>query len=502
MKASTLFATTSIYECATENATRRARISHEQFRQFSFALKNLRSGLGGASADEAWKSILAPLRRYGFAICSAPLPFNEPTICPRNIEDLRARRVGLSMVYPAETVFLGLAIDCLAALVQSYDNPFGSWLAESALGTRGKRAVVIRDSRLISAVEIELARDPASRKLHVITPAQLTRDTTYDQLYVVGAANWFPTYIFDAPRAKRIDIVSYSWIKDQPERSRMFLTTAAPVATPPSDSSPIDDSYDASDVLPVIDWRGIGERMAAGDLHTSTESAEARLVLLEGDRAVFLELSDGASILTIDLDADETTERIARIPTNGVRAGVFLLLRTSGGGDYIVEEADRYFLKERAAEIREAQREWKELLRREVRKDGLLGVTLRLLDLGSSSAEEINVRNYMSLRSIRTRTAEDFQAIMRLVGLGEQWQRYWDMMGEIDNAHRRAGHRVRHQLLRRLEQLDLMELERAGHLDITLPDIDAGSLTAYRVVDVSPDSQPVVISRLGHPFEL
>jgi hypothetical protein len=91
---------------------------------------------------------------------------------------------------------------------------------------------------------------------------------------------------------------------------------------------------------------------------------------------------------------------------------------------------------------------------------------------------------------------------MRLVGLGEDWERYWDMMGEIDHAHRHAGHRIRRQLLRRLEQLDLTELERVGRMEIALPEVDAGGFTAFRVLDVSPDRHLVSIHRLGHLFEL
>ena len=32
--------------------------------------------------------------------------------------------------------------------------------------------------------------------------------------------------------------------------------------------------------------------------------------------------------------------------------------------------------------------------------------------------------------------------------LGEEWESYWEMMGEIDRAHRHAGQRIRTQLLR------------------------------------------------------
>ena len=190
------------------------------------------------------------------------------------------------------------------------------------------------------------------------------------------------------------------------------------------------------------------------------------------------------------------------VPLNDLRAGTYVILRTGGGGDYIVAEADLHFLGERASEVRAAQQRWKSLLREKVTKTSLIEVSLQLIEMGSSTADEMNVRNYMSPRSIRTRSPEDFRAIMRVVGLGDDWERYWDMMGEIDNAHRHAGHRIRKQLLKRLVELDLNELERIGYMEMTLPGVDAGSLSVFRVVDVSPDTELVPIHRLGHAWEL
>jgi len=167
----------------------------------------------------------------------------------------------------------------------------------------------------------------------VITPAQLTRDRCFDVLYVLGAARWFPNFIFDAPRSKRTELVRYAWIKDGREPPKTFLSAAEPTVQIDDESPEHEDYYDAADLLPVVDWRSIGQKIAAAELQNTLESADARLVLLEGDCAVFLEAAEGASVLIIDLDADESTERIARIATNEVRAGAFLLLRTSGGGD-------------------------------------------------------------------------------------------------------------------------------------------------------------------------
>lgn len=502
MITTSLAATTDIYECAEANCIVRTRLFHDGLRAYSVALRRLIAGLGEAASEEIWKPILTPLRRYGFALCAAPLPFNEPTIQPTDVGRLHSRGEALAMVYPAQVMQLGNTIQCLEALLQCNENPYGTWLAEAAIRNRGNGAVLIRDSRLVNAAERQLSRHPATRPLSVITPTQLTRARCFNVLYVLGAARWFPTFIFDAPRSRRTELVRYSWIKDGREPAKIFLSTVVPAVQTEDDPPEHEDNCEATDLLPVVDWRSIGQKIAAAELQNPLESADAKLVLLEGDSAVFLEAAEGASVLTIDLDADESTELIARIATNEVRTGTFLLLRTSGGGDYIVTEADRYFLRERAPEVREAQQRWKSLLRQEVQKEGLLAVSLRLIDLGSSSADETNVRNYLSPRSIRTRAPEDFRAIMQLVGLGEKWERYWDMMGEIDRAHRHAGQRIRRQLLRRLEELDLTELERVGRMEITLPQVDAGSLAAFRVLDTSPDCQLVSIHRLGHPFEL
>lgn len=501
MRPSTLAAASTVYKCATIARVARTRLSHERFRAYSLSLRRLIRGVGENGSDEAWKAVLSPLRRYGFSLCAAPLAFNEGSIRP-DLDRLRSRLEGFALVYPAQAILLAKVLDDLEALISSCENPMVFWLSQNAVQYDAPGAVLIRDSRLLGISERQLLGHPATRHLEVVAPAQLTRDKCFNVLYVLGAARWFPSFVLEAPRANAIELVTYSWIRDKREPGKTFLNSSAPDIDAELEFADQDSSDVADDVLPVVDWIGIGQRVASTSIQNPLDSVDAKLFLLDGEQAVFLEAADGASVLSIDLDADETTDRIARIGTNEVRSGTFLLLRTSGSGDYIVTEADRHFLRSRAPELRSAQRQWKELLRKEVQASGLLVVSLKLIDFGSHSADEVNVRNYLSPRSIRTRSTEDFRAIMRLIGLGDEWERYWNMMGEIDQAHRYAGHRIRKQLLHRLEQLDLTELERTGRLNINLPDMDGGGLAAFRVVDVSPNSQLVSNHQLGHPFEL
>jgi hypothetical protein len=123
MRTSSLAATTDIYECGTASVVVPTRISHERFGAYSQAVRRLIHGLGEAASDEIWKPILTPLRRCGFALCAAPLPFNEPSVQPPDAGKLNARQQSQAMSYTAQAIQLGNTILCLEALRQSNENP-------------------------------------------------------------------------------------------------------------------------------------------------------------------------------------------------------------------------------------------------------------------------------------------------------------------------------------------------------------------------------------------
>ncbi len=108
----------------------------------------------------------------------------------------------------------------------------------------------------------------------------------------------------------------------------------------------------------------------------------------------------------------------------------------------------------------------------------------------------------MSFRSIKTHSDSDFKAVMTLVGLGNQWQHYWEAMCQIDSAHRRAGQLIRRLLLRRLADTNLTDLEKKGWTEFSLPNTDAGTIAALRLLEMSPHTTEIPVYRLGHLFIL
>src|SRR5208282_3171500 len=98
----------------------------------------------------------------------------------------------------------------------------------------------------------------------------------------------------------------------------------------------------------------------------------ARLFALHGGYAVFLEEHQGSTCMVLDLAEDERS-RVKRLATSDVEPDMFVLLRTEGGGDYVVPVADR-ILGQRAEQCRLAQQHWKLRLKTAVETYGLADV--------------------------------------------------------------------------------------------------------------------------------
>src|SRR5207253_1695103 len=92
-----------------------------------------------------------------------------------------------------------------------------------------------------------------------------------------------------------------------------------------------------------------------------------------------------------------------------------------------------------------------------------------------SQARPANVHYWMSSKCIRPRKEEDFVAILTFAGLDARAQELWAAMGEIDRAHRRAGHLIRQMLLQKIADTSLEPLERDGEMVFDLGDHDGGT---------------------------
>lgn len=499
----------TLYEKSDSTTITRHRIKHLALGNFCVSLNSFDSMLGElANEDNYWQKFLIPLKRLRFGLCAAP--FSKECrfkLISTVAAELQHHLRFCQRLYPDVAGHAFVNLDLLTELLDHPQDPLLDKLLELT-DRKQEVAWVIKESRLIPYVE-ELVAGLNLPSLNVVHPLQLKDLTCYDRLVVIGPSRWFPESVFTAARASQIDILIFDWIKDRWKPQNVFVSSHKSSGPSNRKYIPVEeretgsrwDDIDPETLLLIVDKAlSVTSVLNNEGDRDKLEDVEAICVFLEDDWAVFIEASEGAKTLVIDPDED-ANNRIARVFTKEIKPGMFILVRTSGGGDYIVPVADK-IMGSQAQHAREYQKRWKELLRNYAKRNGLFKTSIDLLDLGSGLANEINVRNWMSPRSIRTRKYNDFLAIMKLIGLGSAAQEYWTIMKRIDHAHHKAGFEIRNLLLEQVKDLNMEVLQKQGKMDFKLSSDDEGGLTAFRVESVLSETLEVPYSRIGQSFKL
>jgi hypothetical protein len=509
-----------VYSCSSTARIIRHRVAWPELGALSRAIKVLERSLGDEAHNDYWGSFIRPLRRYVFLISSTPLATDNPAVyAPGILERLDNHLRRVNLLYPS---FAGEALEILArftAIAGRGGSPLLDEIEKIFEGrVEQKSALVLKETRFTSEAERTIINAPSLKEVEVVGTHHLRGDKCYDNIIVLGAPTWYPEYLFGAARAREIHVVSYAWLRSawKPEAAfydthsgedHRSVTAGVPRGEDSSEEAGTGYLISAEDLLPQINLDAISERLARRYASGyEYEMVDASLLSLEGGAAVFIDASDKAKALTIDPDGDVGVRkyggmsRLRRIPVSYIETGTYILMRTSGGGDYIIPMADK-ILGTNAGYIRGCQAHWKGLLREEVARKGLFQVSYDLLELGSIRAEESNIRNWVSSRNIRPEDERDFAAILKLTGLEDKISEYWRNAKALANAHLRAGAIIRRLLLKEVAIADLDELERTGRMGFELPGEDAGNLTAFRVLAVSVKKYKVPLSNLEDPFE-
>jgi hypothetical protein len=491
-----LAAVERVYDCATSCELQRHRIKHDRFTAFCLGLQQLQNALGDLTEDGYWRPILRYLCRFRYLASATPAAFSDPEMfsphTSNSIEEFLSSRG--RYLYP------NLAAQALALLnlhreiaATATTNPLLDAITERLTEAS---ALLVRETGLLARTQRVLLGFSSS--VRVLAPLHLNGLACVDHLIIVGPARWYPEYVFTAPRAQRIELLQYTWMRDRRIEPTSFIDMPATIKRRSflmyQDDG--EEMIDSDAILPAVNWQQIVQT-ARTAVDPNQDEVDARIFVLDGGRAVFLEADEQATARIIDVNDED--QPVRRIGVTELTTGMFVLLRTSGGGDYIVPIADR-ILGANAETVRAQQRRWKQQLRELVRIEGVPVVARMLRDRGSRIASETNVRNWMAERSIKTAAYEDFVAIMEVIGEAARAKEYWNTMCVIDRAHRRAGFYISKLLLKQVKTGNLNELVQRGMLEFTLPDEEAGSIAAFRIEQVSPDIYRVPVTRIGHVF--
>ncbi len=495
----------ALFDCLSEGEIHERLVWDENVHRFSAAVSALRQGVGD---DDLLRPMLWKLNRLRFDLMAAPV---SPQAAGVEIvhDQLAQDRVRIEAALPRLQNVITETISAIEALSQREVNPLLDALFAAFACQQKQEAqapVVLAESRLIEPAQ-KAAAGTGLDAVQWMTPHELRLANRMEQLIVLGAPRWFPDHVFTAPRSPEIHAIRYRWVTADWERLRSPTFAVARsdkqamgqrrlVISRDRSPTPVSVVHaEESDLLPQLDlddW--MNERAGGGGPDrewSGDDEVDAAVIRLEGDDFVLLE--DGHKTWIVDLDQDDP---VCDVPVGEITPGVFVLLRTEGGGDYVVDVADRV-LGSRARPARETQRLWKSRLREVVRSRGADVVIDELRRRGSQIASDSNLRNWLSPRNIRTRDRVEFDAILAVIGLDLDSERdeMWKQMTLIDRAHRRAGRVIRNQLMAKVRQTDPQEILRHGRLDFEMEE-GGGALTALRVVEVAPCRRKVPRNQL------
>jgi hypothetical protein len=478
----------TLYETAARLRVARVCIEDPDLQRFSLDVQRFLRVLGEDAEDQYWRGILPTVRRIRRELATVPLPPSHSALRLRESVELIARRLATcDKVFPAHAAAAAELVEALAAMSQRELNPLGTaarMLCDGAVPT----VVILRDGRHAEAVERELAC--AATVVRAATELD-TASRVYDRAVAIGPSSWFPRQVFAAPRAAEIHVVQFDWLRDPPLDVAVLPLPDGPEPPAwrglPGYSGPASGggTLAPQELLPVTDWAAIAERTGGRGDHEAErpDMVNAFLFLLASEQAVYIEADDSRAYV-VELG---TTKELHLVATKSIVPGTYVVTRVGGDGDYIPAIADA-LLGGEARRLRAEQKRWTDGLQNLIADVGMQTVCSRLAAAGSPRATSGNVRRWASRASIRTENYEDFLAIATVIGIGDEANRLWQDMDRIDQAHRRAGLRVRALLHREIQKGDTRDLERSGWQDYDVEEIEGeGSLRVARVEARGPD---------------
>lgn len=525
MKPISIAAATSVYESASKCEIVRHFVDHSGLADVSRSLRALTQSLNAEVEEEYWQRVLSPVRRLAFALCSTPLPFDRAAAAVGidwDFLDKQVRRC--QQLYPDSHAALASVVQKLQHLSTEKTSPLIAVLETLHSKSSVGMSVVLRNARMNSPVAAYFAANRALRKAKLVSTRQLREAKLCELLVTIGPCGWFPEYVLSAPRATQIHVVSFRWIRDTWKPGPVFLDGAGAAendrkhqlgalphvkdhSRPPDQvqtSVEAEPDLQPMDLIPPLPpFSRTGSQTPGLHAGISDELVSARLCNLSGERAVFISADEGATSLVIDL-AESGDSIVRRVPADELEPELFLILRTSGSGDFIAPLADR-ILGDLAIERRTQQAAWKGSLvataQRQFgelsRRDLAARVAANLRSNNTSEARPANVHYWMSSKSIRPRKEEDFAAILDFAGIGERFQELWEAMGDIDRAHKRAGQAIRQMLLQKIATTTLEPLERDGEMTFDLGENDGGTLSAFQIISISDEDFEISADRVG-----
>ena len=528
----TISSTDRIYSCYESANQYQVTAVHQGFMALCSSLWSLQRDAGDDNDLPIWTDLLSPVKGFVYRHLAAPIPFDDPGSTDL-FDKFKSQNQTSNATLPVYFERLAALEESFEELVQSPENPLAELCAE-LLGTFDvdKKPVGLVVCRLgftahLASV-VDNSQNPGGwspEDFIVLSPEQLKGADCYEKLVVFGHQNLYrhSQHVFTAQRTTDQYQLGFNWTASPPRLSSGFIDPqnverAMPrnrgevFSRPPVQvaSNPVHvgaEPLEIDEIIPTVDINKILGRLSRNSdglgLADHSGLVEARFIELDDDHGVFLEVrgesGEGSDhkYHVIDISPG-SSPGVLNITVEDLEPGMFLVLRTAGGGgDYIEFVADQ-FLGEYAGFCRDSQNDWKSQLSREIYSKGAEQVAAELQSKGCRVANLANLRHWVSSRSIRLRDESDFMVLIDYLGLIDSFDRIHLNTHLIWGAHVKAGHSIRKSLESQIQGMNPKEFATLTRKDFTLAENDGGSLTAIRIRVVHEDVLVVQASHTQH----
>lgn len=524
----TLEVTDAIFKAAATGCIDLHAVPDAQVKELCRVIRTVDRLANESDVEDVVAPAIRQLKAVRFALASTPLPGsweNLKITATANAIENHAERWTRILPDSRLPEAASRAVPILQSLAQQSENPLGAKFRELVTAQQSPErpaAIVLKDARYETMVTQWLKTFCRAPLPAILPPSALRGSEYYFQLYIFGCPRWFRNdnagFLFDAPRAHRVDILAFAWgglelagnvvFPTPHNKPTGFGNQRGTIIVHGREEPPDPDLVDDLAQTATIDARTyLARQRSGGGTVPHEEEYPARLVQLAGNSAVFLEWDEKAATYFIDMttSSDEIAEGetglVRRERNHALEEGDFIILRTGGGGDLVPVVADT-ILKETATGLRQRQREWKHALHDLHTKTGEIDLCNRLATAGAVRANSNNIRNWIRERTIRPDADADFIAILTLCGLAPRKTEYFETAAMIENAHHKAGFLIRRQLIEKIRKADLKQLRQTGTLVFQLEDLSQeASMTAYRIERIQQETVMAQSHELGHPFQ-
>ena len=186
MKQVSLGSVGAVYDCARLAKIKVHHVHNASFHRFCLQTRTFERSLGESASDDYWRQFLRPLKQFRFDASSTPLPFKcAVEIQPNIVELLQERLANCNLIYPQ---FDSPARELVNSLLSLHKSPLSPIQGVCAGIAHGKTSVamLIKEPRLIQAVEQMLNSRPEFGAVVVVSPSQLKSHACFSSLMVIG----------------------------------------------------------------------------------------------------------------------------------------------------------------------------------------------------------------------------------------------------------------------------------------------------------------------------